>query len=153
MNHEHDRLEAELMALRPLEPSEKLAERIGARLKLEAVTPASKVAGTWGLRKTLFVAPLGVLAAAVLACLIWWSVQDNTQEAAMPLDLPQPTLASALDNSLPSVWTYRPALDSPGTLETLLDKHAPRPGAGGENVQTRGFGPVTIDLNSRLGGL
>ena len=154
MNHEHDSLEAELTALRPVEPSEELAARIAARLAAEATTPdVTKADGTRSVPTTVWLVLSGAVAAALLVAVAIWRGVDRTQEAEMPLDLPQPTLASALDNSLPSVWTFRRALDSSDSLETLLDKHSRLAPAPGQPVQTRGFGPVTMELNSRLGGL
>ncbi len=160
MTDEHDRLERELAALRPVEPSAELAERIGKRLGAQLdETPSpgrgSATQGETGLRgltaaKWLV---LSAIAAGVLVAAAIWLGGDRTQEAEMPLDLPQPTLTTALDETLPSVWTFRPALESSGSLEPLLDKHTSRPSADGENVQTRGFDPVTMNLNSRLGEL
>lgn len=154
MTHKHDPLERELAALEPAEPSAELAKRIGARLAAEATTsPVTKTDGTRSVPTAYWLALAGAMAAGLLVAVALWRGSDVTQQAELPLDLPHPTLATALDETLPTVWTFRPALESSDSLNQLLDKHAPRPSAGGDNVQTRGFGPVTMNLNSRLGGL
>jgi hypothetical protein len=152
MTHEHDRLEQELAALRPAEPSAELAARIGARLAAEAAT-VTKSNGTRSVPATFWLAPAGAIAAVVLAGVVWWSMRRELPPVEMPTDLPQPTLATALDETLPTVWAFRPAVESPESLDRLLDKHARLAPAAGEPVQTRSFGPVTMNLNSRLGGL
>jgi hypothetical protein len=152
MTHNDDRLENELAALRPVEPCERLAERIGARLAVEAKAPAAtKRYGTRRVPATYWL--VGAVAAGLLVAVAIWRSGDRTQDAVPPLEPAQSPLAAALDDSLPSVWAYRRALASPDALEPLLDQHASRPSAAGDPVQTRGFGPLTMDLNSRLGGL
>ncbi len=154
MTHEHDRLEKELAALRPVEPSAELAERIGGRIAAGAPAPiaTARINGTRSVPTTYWLALAGaVVAAGVAVAVVLWRGDDSGVE--FPVDLPQPTLASALDETLPSLWAYREALASPEKLDSLLDKHARLVPAPGESEQTRGFAPMTIDLNSRLGGL
>jgi hypothetical protein len=154
MTHEHDRLEDELAALRPVEPSAELTERIGQRLAATATAIAvTKADGTRRVPGTIWLAVVGAIAAGVLIAVALWRGGENSPEADTPTELAQPTLAAALDDSLPSVWSYRSALTSSDALDQLLDKHARLAPSPGESVQTRGFGPVTMDLNSRLGGL
>ena len=152
MTYEHDPLEQELAALRPAEPSAELAERIEARLAADGATRLTKAGGTRSVLSTYWLVSGGVLAAMLLAGLVWWSNQKGTSTVDIPFDPAQATLADALDDALPSVWSFRPALSSPAALESLLDEHA-APNAGGHPVQTRGFVPVTMNLNSRLGEL
>ena len=163
MNDHFDPLEQELTALKPAEPSAMLTERIGKGLAGEEYVakpspgryPATLSQGERDFHRGpmtyYWLAPAGVLAALLLVGLIWWSGREEKPTAEIPIDPVQPTLATALDNSLPSVWTFRPALASPAELDSLLDEHAAA--GSGDPVQTRGFGPVTMDLNSRLGGL
>jgi hypothetical protein len=153
MTHEFDPLEKEMAALRPVEPSAELAERIGARLEGEDAPRLQRLNSTRSVPATYWLAPAGAIAAVVLMGVVWWSMQHDAPPADSPLDLPQTTLATALDESLPSVWAFRGAADSSDSLNQLLDQHAARPSPAGTPEQTRGFGPMTMDLNSRLGGL
>ena len=172
MTHEHDRLERELAALRPVEPRAELADRIGKQLAADEAasgkpSPGRRPTLRVGARATLsqrervfrsvptsvWFAVGGAIAAGVLVAAAIWRGGDRMPPAGMPLDLPQPTLATALDETLPTVWTFRPALDSSRSLDQLLDQHSPRPGAAGNPIQTRGFGSISMELTTRLGEL
>lgn len=159
MNERCDPLEAELAALRPVEPSIKLAERIGAQLKADATSVVRPSPGGFAATlsqrervwRPMYWAAAGTIAMGMLVAIAIWRGRERTPEAELPLASPVPSLA--FDDSLPSVWTYRPALASPDALDQLLDKHARLAPPPGDNVQTRGFGAVTMNQNSQLGGL
>ncbi|HZL90665.1 MAG TPA: hypothetical protein VFB96_20015 [Pirellulaceae bacterium] len=152
MNNEFDPLEAELGALRPVEPSGELAERIGKRLHAErSSVPRKRANGTRSVPTTYYWFALAAVAAALLVAVAIWRGRERTPEVEMPLASPPPLLA--FDDALPSVWTYRSALASPAALDQLLDKHARLAPPPGDNEQTRGFGAVTMNQNSHLGGL
>jgi hypothetical protein len=93
----------------------------------------------------------GIAATALIVGVVIWRGGQRTPEVEVPLAAAEPRLA--FDDSLPSVWSYRPALASADALETLLDKHARLAPPPGDNEQTRGFGAVTMNQNSQLGGL
>lgn len=145
MNEAPDPLEAELAAFRPQQPSPALAARIAERLQ----SPAPSRQRGW-LRIAL---AAGAIAASIAAALWLRRDGDRTIQPEFASNLSQPAPASAFDDSLPSVWSYRSALTSPSALEPLLDKHSSRPSAESNPEQTRGFVPVTMNLNSQLGEL
>jgi hypothetical protein len=93
----------------------------------------------------------GIAATALIVGVVIWRGGQRIPEVEVPLAAAEPRLA--FDDSLPSVWSYRPALASADALETLLDKHARLAPPSGDNEQTRGFGAVTMNQNSQLGGL
>ena len=152
MNEAYDPLERELAALRPAEPSANLADRMEARLSAEPIT-ATKAQGTRFAPAAVWIAIGSALAAGLLIAVSIWRGNERTNEAERSLELPQPTLATALDDSLPSVWTYRSAVNATASLDDLLDEHAAPPAATGQPEQTRGFVPVTMNMNSRFGEL
>lgn len=120
MNEPFDQLEAELTALQPLNPTQNLRQRIASELETEiaAPSPLSSPLSRWS-------PPLALL---VAACLLIALVLRPTSNVNPPISFPipsQPSLSTAFDEALPSVWSYRRALlDSPLAAENLLDKHA-----------------------------
>ena len=125
MNTENDPLEAELAALRPCEPSPELHQRIAERLT-ETVQPRPLSQRESGESRPWIVALLAIAAAVVVAAAIFLPRRDD-HEVIEPAAAPRPPLASALDESLPSMWQYRAAIyRTPNEIEAVLDKHAAR---------------------------
>ena len=118
--NEHEQLEQELAWFRPAPPSPELREHVAAKLSVVIQPVVTR-------RRNRFVFALSV-AGGVLAVLIgvfWRSIES------MPLptrpELSEPSLATAMDEELPSVWAYRAVLgESPEALHELLDKHVDR---------------------------
>lgn len=114
-NEERDPLEAELRALKPREPSPQFRERI-ARDLAEVTPPRSHI--VW------IVTLVGAVAASLLAAVLLWRNGGEAITDNLPPESPQPLVATAFDDTLPSVWSYRSAVNrSPDELDNLLDKH------------------------------
>lgn len=155
MNQEPDPLEIELAAFRPQQPSPKLFDRIAAELDVAraAAGPQAADASRSPVRWIRWSLAAAAIAAGIGGALWLWPDGDRAVQPELASNLTQPAPASAFDDSLPSVWTYRSVLTSPSDLEPLLDQHARRPSAESHPEQTRGFVPVTMKLNSELGEL
>jgi hypothetical protein len=127
MSEHFDPFEAELAALKPQQPSPNLHQRLADQLQDESKAAASswsrfarqiKVHRTAGLTFAT-----GLAACALAAFVLRPSGPPNVVE--LPSEMPQPPLAIALDDALPTVWAYQRALSrSPSELDALLDKHA-----------------------------
>ena len=122
---EIDPLEAELMALRPAEPSAGLHSAVGRRLSERSL---ARHVASW-------VAP----AAAAAACVAVVAVALRHRPPGL---LPPPTVrvigspatvpAPATDRDRPALANYRGAADlSPAELDELLGRHAARSLSGG----------------------
>ena len=116
--NEHESLEAELAAFRPVEISPELRQRIAASLHSE---PASvRTASVWN-QVWLPGASVALLAACVAVLMTWRSEPPRGQTAHVN-DAPV-VIGTALDDSLPSLWSYRSALRENGrSLEELFEK-------------------------------
>lgn len=129
MNDFHDPLESELAALRPREPSPELAERIGERLNRanEPLSRRPKAAyRPWAAGLSV---ALAVTAACAFVALVLPRGGDGPPVAEHPdaeaFEAPQPLVASAFDETLPTLWQYRTAISrSPNELDAVLDKHS-----------------------------
>jgi len=128
MSEPPDRLEAELAALRPSEPSPALRRRIAQRL---AEAPPTAGRRYWWLA-------LGSLAAACLVVvLLWWLGRNGGPKNVVSSG---PTSRSA--DAEPTVWAYERALArSPEDLDALLAKQARR--AEEPNPELARIGPST----------
>jgi hypothetical protein len=116
MNDHHDRLEAELSALQPCHPSADLERQIAERLQVE-LRNRRPLRWTWLLTAAAVAA--GIAAAIVLLR------NEHRQPTEPPAAALQPQLASALDDTLPSLWQYRAALNrSASDLDAALEKHS-----------------------------
>jgi len=151
--NEHNEFEAELAALRPIAPSAELKQRIAQRLE-EPVIPASGRRS----RGPLWLAAICGPIAAVLAFFLLSGGKDKTDPVAEPSDgATQSITATAFDNDLPSLWSYRRAVGQPfAELDTLLDKHAqhstePKPQRAGALVSV--FARSDSQLEDLLGEL
>jgi hypothetical protein len=72
------------------------------------------------------IAIAGGLAAALVSVVLWRGSHSAPAPIAADPSV-QPSLSTAFDDSLPSLWTYRGAVTDPrGDLDALLDKHANR---------------------------
>lgn len=117
--NEFDPLEAELAALKPVEPSPHLRQRIAGELVTSAPVRSQGTRTWWrgAISGSL------VAAALVIGLLLLRPMPKQIQR-----ELPQapPEIdAAAFDPALPTVWNYQRALArSPQDLEMLLDKHA-----------------------------
>jgi hypothetical protein len=120
MNKDFDPLEAELQSLRPLKLSPPAQQRIAN--EINAALPAPAASPRHFARWTVSIAVL------VAACLLIAFVLRPTttfEQPDGPVAPEQASLTSAFDDTLPSVWTYRRALErSSLAAEELLDKHA-----------------------------
>jgi hypothetical protein len=149
---EHDPLELELVALRPRKPSAELTQRIADRLTTVPIEPAAR-----GRRPVWTRAALlgGLLAASMLAVVIWHGREPAQQAPAATLPTLDADLDAAFDESSPSLWSYRSGLSqSSHTLDQLLDKYAVQsfehqPGGAPGSVLAR----FNSDTNSLLGEL
>ena len=127
MNEHIDPLEVELAAMQPREPSSELKSRIAERLAADnpAISPTSrKPIARWLAIQAMYAAALAT--SLVVAALLWRGQRTTIVELPRDRD-EQPTapLASALNDSLPSVWTYERALArSADDLDAALTKHA-----------------------------
>ena len=132
MNTYNDPLEQELASLRPCEPSEGLRDQIAVRLQDDSAAvdpqPISLVVkrkkSRW--RWLAAIAAIGIAAGVAAALLL---PRIDKHEVVEPPDGESGAgLASAFDESLPSVWQFRQALhQSPSDLNALLDKHSAHP--------------------------
>jgi hypothetical protein len=120
MTDPRDPLEAELAALRPLDPSPRLPRRVGERLARR----------WWG------VALGGGVAAAGLAAALLVPRGDLTVHTGRTVVIPLPVPSEPADDLAPTLGAYSHALSrSPEDLDALLDRHAllgSRPGPPGE---------------------
>src|SRR4051794_40163286 len=125
MNEHIDPLEAELAALQPREPSPELKSRIAERLAGDGpvIPPTSrKPIARWLAIQAMYAVALA--ASLVVAALLWRGQRTTIVELPRDRDA-QPTapISIALDNSLPSVWTYERALArSADDLDAALNK-------------------------------
>ena len=156
MNHSDKRLEAELSELRPSQPSAELERRIAERLASGDVPlhprPLSREGR--GGKRTLRWGWLLAAAAAGITAIVLLPRNDHHPPADRPADASQSQLASAFDDTLPTLWQYRAALNrSASELDAVLDKHAahtpePKP----ERARVFVFSPLHFDTDS-LGDL
>ena len=120
MNEPFDPLEAELQSLRPLDLSLQARQRIAN--ELDIATPAPAASPNHPARWS---APIAILVAACLLIAFVMRPASNIKLPNVPVAPEQVSLSPAFDDMLPSVWTYRRALErSPLAAEDLLDKHA-----------------------------
>lgn len=146
---EHDTLEAELAALRPREPSAELRQRIATLL----ASPSSVRRARQRVSVLWSGALAGGLAAACFAALVLWRGEEREIEAETPAARFEPVAATAFDEALPSIWSYRSALTrSPEGLDDLLDKHGART-LRPERARAFVFARFDSELNARFGEL
>jgi hypothetical protein len=120
MNEHIDPLEAELESLRPLDVSPPARQRIAN--ELNAAPPASADSPR---RFVHWSAPSTILVAACLLIALALRPAATVKPPAINSEPEQVSLTAAFDDALPSVWTYRRALErSTIAAEDLLDKHA-----------------------------
>jgi hypothetical protein len=120
MNESFDPLEAELQSLRPLDLSPQSRLRIAN--ELEIATPAPTASPKHFARWSV---PITALVAACLLIAVVLNTSSNIKPHDGPIAPEQASLTNAFDDALPSVWTYRRALErSTLAAENLLDKHA-----------------------------
>jgi hypothetical protein len=118
----HDPLEAELAALRPVDASPQLRESIANRLAQDApeLLPTHRNRVWWSGALTG-----GVVAAGLLLGFFLSRATPNKAFRPQSPSSPPELSAAAFDPALPSVWNYEKALArSPHDLELLLDQHA-----------------------------
>jgi hypothetical protein len=116
MKQSHERLEAELSALKPSQPSAELERRLAEQLQ-------DDVGNRRPLRWTWLLAAAAVAAGITAAILL--PRNDYRQPTELPAAASQTQLASAFDDALPSLWQYRAALNrSAYDLDAALDKHS-----------------------------
>ncbi|MBW8883844.1 MAG: hypothetical protein JF612_03505 [Planctomycetia bacterium] len=119
--NEYDPFEKELAALKPLSPSLGLNDQIAHQLEngpQPLVTPTKYAARrAWQLTLALSVA-------VVMLAMIF--IRRGEQQPIVPQAPRSPLdLATALDPSLPTVWTYHRAISgSSQEIDALLDKHS-----------------------------
>jgi hypothetical protein len=153
MNESLDPLEAELGALMPQPTSPELKARI-ARVMQDSQSdrlhlgPRTDVRRIWSL----------AFATALAACLViaLFAQRRGRVSPQQPFDeVFRPTLSSAFDESLPTVWTYhRAALASPNQLDELLDKHASESSEPpNHRLHVNAFPMTSNDLESLLGDI
>lgn len=126
MSEHFDPLEAELAALNPEQPSCRLQQRIADQLQNKPQAAASG----WFLFARQITAPakarLSIAAALAASALAVFVLRHGGRPivADHPADIPQPPIAMAFDDALPTVGAYQRALSrSPSELEALLDRH------------------------------
>jgi hypothetical protein len=128
MSEHFDPLETQLAALKPQPPSHGLRQKIADQLQGKAGHASnSLLTSKWRFAANLTGARVslaaGIAACALAAFVLRPSGQPNIVES--PAEVPEPLIATAFDDSLPSVWAYQRALlRSPGDLDALLDRHA-----------------------------
>jgi hypothetical protein len=147
MNEPFDPLEAELQSLRPHDLSPQARLRIANELEITTPAPAAspKHFARWS-------ATIAVAVAACLLIALVLRISSNIKPPDGPLAPEQASLTTAFDDTLPSVWTYRRALErSPIAAEDLLDKHAalaPRSNSSSTPVFVRS--PSALILHGEL---
>jgi len=127
MNEHFDPLEAELAALQPREPSPELKSRVAERLAAD--DPAIALATRKPIVRWLAIQAIyaAALATSLIAAALLWRGQRPTVVERPDDKGVQPTapIAIALDDALPSVWSYERALArSADDLDAALEKHA-----------------------------
>lgn len=134
--HFENELQRELASLRPVPPSSALKDRIAKQLQEggrfregEAPTepPSVREASGPPSRGPLWLAAIcGPLAAVFVFYLLRGpELPPAPHTPDQPAAYQQPAIATAFDDSLPSLGSYRRALlSSPESLSALLDKHA-----------------------------
>lgn len=157
MNEHTDPFERELAALRPAEPSPQLAERIAQRLTTEAAEPAvhrsSSAAPPLRARRWLAVA-VAVAAVAAGGVAVLWPRGEQNAPAEVKLQPVEPLVATAFDDTLPSLASYRRALArSPEEFDRLLSRHRAQAESTHSSDQVRGFERFESQLHPILGGL
>ena len=116
MKQSHERLEAELSALQPTQPSPELKDRVAERLQVDVNNQRPP---SWALILAAAAVAAGITAAILLPR------NDYRQPTELPAAASQTQLASAFDDALPSLWQYRAALNrSAYDLDAALDKHS-----------------------------
>ena len=124
--NDHEALDRELAALRPVAPSPKLKARIAEQLDDDAAVGRASGSRTNGQRpigRTVWLAAGGALAASLAIYVLWRS--EPPTPAFDPIRFrTESTTAAAFDAALPSLWSYRQALGrSTGDVDQLLDLH------------------------------
>ena len=119
-------LERELASLRPVPPSSELKVKISRTLReIEAPAETQSARGPRSRGPLWFAAICGPLAAIFTLALLRGPERPPAPLPDEPAAYQQPALATAFDDSLPSLGSYRRLLlSSPESLGTLLDKHA-----------------------------
>jgi len=118
--NEHDALEIELAALTPQPPSPALREGITNSLQTTVQLPIARSIRVWGTAAAVVV----VLTACWIAVLIVRREPTGKSGSSSPFASVELPVAAAFNDTLPTVWAYRHALDrSPQDLDALLDKH------------------------------
>jgi hypothetical protein len=137
--NDHEALERELAALRPVEPSPQLKARIARELD---AAPAKAGRGVW-----LAVAG-GALAASLAIYALWRS--EPPAPAVEPIRFrTESTTAAAFDAALPSLWSYRQALGrSYGDVDQLLDLHGRKPNEQPPSSQRAGVAAASVFARS-----
>ena len=134
-NNDYDELERELTAIGPRPVSPELKQRIAGALNSQVV------ARPWlsGGRAWFSGAAMGgIVAAGLMVALVLLNGPSRKPERESPFVASEVSAAAGLDEGLPTVWTYRRALDrAPGELEALLDKHAATNSARGGQRSTQ----------------
>jgi len=155
MNEFNDPLEAELHSLRPNAPSAELKERIADRLARGQGGAASLTASRWKqYRFPLAIAGSFVAAAVALALLLPGPPREPFIYES-PDTAPQPSVATAFDDSAPSLWQFQRALShSASDIDGLLDRYS---GAtltpAHEQTPIRGFGQFDTTISNFPGEL
>jgi len=155
--NEHNDFERELVSLRPALPSPGLKQRIAAKLREgEAAIEPLSARGTSGphSRGPLWLAAIcGPLAAVFVFYLLRGPDQPSVPLVPEPPAAMQPAIATAFDDSLPSLGSYRRALlTSPESLSALLDKHAHNPSQSTpERARAMVFARSPSELENLLG--
>jgi hypothetical protein len=158
MNEHEDALVAELKALRPREPAAELKQRIAA--ELDALpTVAKRTEREWSsitMRAGARVALATGLIAAAIAIAFILPRQPNTpvEDDFTTADL-RPSVASAFDDALPSLWQFHSALSrSESEVNALLDRHTNMAReADTQQTPIRGFGRFDTTFNNFPGEL
>jgi hypothetical protein len=125
MSEAPDPLEAELSALRPLDPSPELRRRVADRL---AAAPPANPPRPWRIALAS-----GLAAACLAAALLWWAGRRVVEPRPIA-GPPAPAPPEEVEDSGPTLLAYRRALArSPEELEARLNRDAltapgPRPG-------------------------
>ncbi len=146
MNEAPDPLEAELMALRPVEISPELRRRVSERLAERlAVSPPPR-----HVRWRIAVAS-GLAAACLVAALIWWKGAGTSQREPIGV---RPKSAPSVDvtDAEPTLLAYQRALArSPAQLDALLNAGATARESQAEPVQICAFTRSGALIHALLG--